>query len=312
VSDSQNWERALLEQLASAALIEQRRNRRWKIFFRLAWLSLGIAIVVATLWNREEKQAARLSTSGHTATLQLQGVIARENNTASKLIQGLSDAYGDKNTRGIIIHANSPGGSPVLSGMVYDEIMKQKKLHPAIPVEVVVEEMCASGCYYIAAAADRIFVDKASIIGSIGVISDGFGFTGLMDKLGVERRVRTSGENKAMGDPFSPVNPRQEQIRQQLLDDIHQQFIQAVRKGRGQRLKETPDMFSGLIWLGEKSIPLGLADGYGTVPSVAHDVIKADKIVDFTPQDDLGSRFARRLGVEFAGGVSSLFNARFF
>jgi protease-4 len=239
-------------------------------------------------------------------------VIARENNTASKLIQGLSDAYGDKNTRGIIIHANSPGGSPVLSGMVYDEIMKQKKLHPAIPVVVVVEEMCASGCYYIAAAADRIFVDKASIIGSIGVISDGFGFTGLMDKLGVERRVRTSGENKAMGDPFSPVNPRQEQIRQQLLDDIHQQFIQAVRKGRGQRLKETPDMFSGLIWLGEKSIPLGLADGYGTVPSVAHDVIKADKIVDFTPQDDLGSRFARRLGVEFAGGVSSLFNARFF
>lgn len=311
MSDSQNWERTLLEQLASAALVEQRRSRRWKIFFRLAWLGLAAALVGTMLWSREEKPVTRLG-GGHTALLQLEGVIDSENNSADKLIQGLNDAYADKNTRGIIIHANSPGGSPVLSGMVYDEIMRQKKLHPAIQVDVVVEEMCASGCYYIASAADKIFVDKASIVGSIGVISDGFGFTGLMDKLGVERRVKTSGENKAMGDPFSPENPRQEVIRQQLLDDIHQQFIQAVRKGRGQRLKETPDMFSGLIWLGEKSIPLGLADGYGTVASVARDVIKADQTVDFTPQDDLGSRFARRLGVEFGGGVKSLFDTRFF
>jgi protease-4 len=312
VSDNPNWERALLEQLASAALIEQRRARRWKIFFRLAWLGVIIAIAVASFWNREDKQGTRLSSVGHTATVQLQGVISKENNTASKLIQGLNDAYSDKNTRGIIIRANSPGGSPVQSGMVYDEIVRQKKLHPTIPVEVVVEEMCASGCYYIAAAADKIFVDKASIVGSIGVISDGFGFTGLMDKLGIERRVKTAGENKAMGDPFSPQNPKQEQIRQQLLDDIHQQFIQAVRKGRGQRLKETPDMFSGLVWLGERSIPLGLTDGYGTVSTVARDVIKAEQVVDFTPQDDLGSRFARRFGVEFAGGIRSLFDTQFF
>lgn len=312
MSENPNWERTLLEQLATAALLEQRRSRRWKIFFRLAWLGLALLIAATLFWRGADKPSDGLSAGGHTAVLQLQGVIDTDNNSADKLIQGLSDAYKDKNTKGIIISANSPGGSPVLSGMVYDEIVRQKKLHPGIPVDVVVEEMCASGCYYIAAAADKIFVDKASIVGSIGVISDGFGFTGLMDKLGVERRVKTAGENKAMGDPFSPVNPKQEIIRQQLLDDIHQQFIKAVRNGRGQRLKETPDMFSGLIWLGEKSIPLGLTDGYGTVASVARDVIKADKTVDFTPQDDLSSRFARRLGVEFGGGIKSIFDARFF
>jgi protease-4 len=312
MSDSQNWERALLEQLATAALIEQRRSRRWKIFFRLAWLTLLIVVIVAVLFPNDEKSVSRLTGSGHTAVIRLDTEISTENNSADKLIQGLHDAYADSGTRGIIIQANSPGGSPVLSGMVYDEIRRQKALHPTIPVDVVVEEMCASGCYYIAAAADNIYVDKASIVGSIGVLSDGFGFTGLMDKLGVDRRLKTAGENKAMGDPFSPVNPKHEVIRQQLLDDIHAQFIKAVRDGRGKRLKETPDMFSGLIWLGEKSLPLGLADGYGTVTSVARDVIKAEQTVDFTPQDDIGSRFARRLGVEFSGGVKSLFDTRFF
>jgi len=312
VSENQNWERTLLEQLASSALIEQRRGRRWKIFFRLAWLLVFAAIVGSVLWSNEDKSVSRLTSSGHTAVLQLNGVIDSENNTADKLIQGLSDAYSDKGTRGIIIRANSPGGSPVMSGMVYDEIRRQKTLHPQIPVLVVVEDVCASGCYYIAAAADKIYVDKASIVGSIGVLSDGFGFTGLMDKLGIERRLKTAGENKAMGDPFSPVNPKQEVIRQQLLDDIHVQFIKAVRDGRGRRLKETPDMFSGLVWLGEKSIPMGLADGYGTVDSVARGVIHADQTVDYTPQDDLSSRFARRLGVEFIGGVQSLFDTKFF
>jgi protease-4 len=312
MSDSQNWERALLEQLATAALIEQRRSRRWKIFFRLAWLALLIVVIVAVLFPNDEKSVSRLTGSGHTAVIRLDTEISTENNSADKLIQGLHDAYADSGTRGIIIQANSPGGSPVLSGMVYDEIRRQKTLHPTIPVDVVVEEMCASGCYYIAAAADNIYVDKASIVGSIGVLSDGFGFTGLMDKLGVDRRLKTAGENKAMGDPFSPVNPKHEVIRQQLLDDIHAQFIKAVRDGRGKRLKETPDMFSGLIWLGEKSLPLGLADGYGTVTSVARDVIKAEQTIDFTPQDDIGSRFARRLGVEFSGGVKSLFDTRLF
>ncbi|BEV70653.1 MULTISPECIES: S49 family peptidase [unclassified Paludibacterium] len=306
----QNWERTLLEQLASAALIEQRRSRRWKIFFRLAWLAVFAAIAASMLWSNEEKSVSRLTGNGHAAILNLQGEISSENNTADKLIQGLADAYADKGTRGIILQANSPGGSPVLSGMVYDEIRRQKKLHPAIPVVVVVEEMCASGCYYIASAADRIYVDKASIVGSIGVLSDGFGFTGLMDKLGVERRLKTAGENKAMGDPFSPVNPKQEAIRQQLLDDIHAQFIKAVRDGRGQRLKETPDMFSGMVWLGERSIPLGLADAYGTVASVTRNEFKTDQTVDFTPQDDLSSRVARRFGVAFSAGIKSLFDPR--
>jgi protease IV len=312
VTEDPNWERQLLEQLAGATLIEQRRARRWKIFFRLAWLAVFIAIAGSLLWNGNERQVSRLTGSGHAALLRLDGEISSGNDTADKLIQGLDSAYADRNTRGIIISANSPGGSPVQSGMVYDEIVRQKKLHPAIPVEVVVADMCASGCYYIASAADHIYVDKASIVGSIGVLSDGFGFTGLMDKLGIERRLRTAGENKAMGDPFSPDNPKQEVVRQQMLDDIHAQFIKAVRDGRGKRLKETPDMFSGLVWLGEKSIPLGLADGYGTIASVAQRNMHTDQIVDFTQQEDLSSRFARRLGVEFGSGIMSLFDARLF
>ncbi|WP_159878459.1 S49 family peptidase [Aquitalea denitrificans] len=312
MNDTPNWERQLVEKLAMAAVVEQRRARRWKIFFRLVWLGI-IAVLLTTIFLRnEDKSADALTGSGHTAVISLDGVIDSENNTAEKLSAALEDAYNDRGTRGIIIEANSPGGSPVLSGMAYDEIRRQKKLHPAIPVYVTVQEVCASGCYYIAAAADKIFVDKASIIGSIGVLSDGFGFTGLMDKLGVERRLKTAGENKAMGDPFSPVNPKQDAIRQQLLDDIHQQFIKAVRDGRGSRLKNDPQLFSGMVWIGEKGIPLGLADGLGNTRSVARDVIKAEKTVDYTQQDDLSSRVARKIGVEFAGGVRSLFNTRLF
>lgn len=312
MNDSPNWERQLLEQLAMAAVVEQRRSRRWKIFFRLVWLGIIAGVLALALLRNEDKSAEALTGSGHTAVISLDGVIDSENNTAEKLSAALEDAYADRGTRGIIIEANSPGGSPVLSGMAYDEIRRQKKLHPAIPVYVTVQEVCASGCYYIAAAADKIFVDKASIIGSIGVLSDGFGFTGLMDKLGVERRLKTAGENKAMGDPFSPTNPKQEAIRQQLLDDIHQQFIKAVQDGRGSRLKNDPLLFSGMVWIGEKGIPLGLADGLGTTRSVARDIIKAERTVDYTQQDDLSSRVARKIGVEFAGGVRSLFNTHLF
>ncbi|BBF84381.1 periplasmic serine protease, ClpP class [Aquitalea magnusonii] len=301
-----------MEKLAMAAVVEQRRARRWKIFFRLVWLGIIAALLATIFLRNDDKSTEALTGSGHTAVISLDGVIDSENNTAEKLSAALEDAYGDRGTRGIIIEANSPGGSPVLSGMAYDEIRRQKKLHPSIPVYVTVQEVCASGCYYIAAAADKIFVDKASIIGSIGVLSDGFGFTGLMDKLGVERRLKTAGENKAMGDPFSPVNPKQDAIRQQLLDDIHQQFIKAVKDGRGSRLKSDPQLFSGMVWIGEKGIPLGLADGLGNTRSVARDVIKAEKTVDYTQQDDLSSRVARKIGVEFAGGVRSLFNTRLF
>ncbi|OHX20627.1 S49 family peptidase [Chromobacterium sphagni] len=313
MSDTPNWERQLLEKLATAALVEQRRARQWKIFFRLAWLMIIGVIVVSLFMRHEDKTGSGLAGgSGHSAVIKLDGVISNDNDSGEKLVEALDQAFRDRNTKGIIIEANSPGGSPVLSGMVYDEIRRLKKLHPPTPVYVVVSEVCASGCYYIAAAADKIFVDKASIVGSIGVLSDGFGFTGAMDKLGIERRLKTAGENKAMGDPFSPVNPKHEAIRQQLLDDIHQQFIQAVRDGRGKRLQNDPQMFSGMVWLGEKAIPLGLADGLGTVPSVARDVIKADKTVDYTQQDDFSSRVARRIGVQFAGGVKSLFNTELF
>ncbi|WP_089082726.1 S49 family peptidase [Aquitalea magnusonii] len=312
MNDTPNWERQLVEKLAMAAVVEQRRARRWKIFFRLVWLGIIAALLATIFLRNDDKSTEALTGSGHTAVISLDGVIDSENNTAEKLSAALEDAYGDRGTRGIIIEANSPGGSPVLSGMAYDEIRRQKKLHPSIPVYVTVQEVCASGCYYIAAAADKIFVDKASIIGSIGVLSDGFGFTGLMDKLGVERRLKTAGENKAMGDPFSPVNPKQDAIRQQLLDDIHQQFIKAVKDGRGSRLKSDPQLFSGMVWIGEKGIPLGLADGLGNTRSVARDVIKAEKTVDYTQQDDLSSRVARKIGVEFAGGVRSLFNTRLF
>jgi protease IV len=312
MNDTPNWERQLVEKLAMAAVVEQRRARRWKIFFRLVWLGIIGSLLAFAFLRNEDKSAEALTGSGHTAVISLDGVIDSENNTAEKLSTALEDAYADHGTRGIVIEANSPGGSPVLSGMAYDEIRRQKKLHPAIPVYVTVQEVCASGCYYIAAAADKIFVDKASIIGSIGVLSDGFGFTGLMDKLGVERRLKTAGENKAMGDPFSPVNPKQDAIRQQLLDDIHQQFIKAVRDGRGSRLKNDPQLFSGMVWIGDKSIPLGLADGLGNTRSVARDIIKAEKTVDYTQQDDLSSRVARKIGVEFAGGVRSLFNTRLF
>ncbi|WP_374555389.1 S49 family peptidase [Aquitalea pelogenes] len=312
MNDTPNWERQLVEKLAMAALVEQRRARRWKIFFRLVWLGIIGGLLATAFLRNEDKSAEALTGGGHTAVISLEGVIDSENNTAEKLSAALEDAYGDSGTRGIIIEANSPGGSPVLSGMAYDEIRRLKKQHPAIPVYVTVQEVCASGCYYIAAAADKIFVDKASIIGSIGVLSDGFGFTGLMDKLGVERRLKTAGENKAMGDPFSPTNPKQEAIRQQLLDDIHQQFIKAVKDGRGSRLKSDPQLFSGMVWIGEKGIPLGLADGLGSTRSVARDVIKAEKTVDYTQQDDLSSRVARKIGVEFAGGVRSLFNTRLF
>lgn len=312
MNDTPNWERQLVEKLAMAALVEQRRARRWKIFFRLVWLGIIGGLLATAFLRNEDKSAEALTGGGHTAVISLEGVIDSENNTAEKLSAALEDAYSDHGTRGIIIEANSPGGSPVLSGMAYDEIRRQKKLHPSIPVYVTVQEVCASGCYYIAAAADKIFVDKASIIGSIGVLSDGFGFTGLMDKLGVERRLKTAGENKAMGDPFSPTNPKQEAIRQQLLDDIHQQFIKAVKDGRGSRLKNDPQLFSGMVWIGEKGIPLGLADGLGSTRSVARDVIKAEKTVDYTQQDDLSSRVARKIGVEFAGGVRSLFNTRLF
>jgi len=297
-----NWERQLLENIAFAALQEQKAKRRWGIFFKLAGLAYLLAVLALVVdWGNTEK----LTDGKHTALIYLQGTIEPGGEaSAEKLNVALQSAFDDKGTAGVILRINSPGGSPVQSGIVYDEIRRLRAKHPDIPLYVVVEDLCASGGYYIAAAADKIFVDKASIVGSIGVLMNGFGFTGAMDKLGVERRLLTAGVNKGFLDPFSPQDAKQKEHARLLLNEIHQQFIEVVRKGRGRRLKETPDMFSGLMWTGSQSIELGLADDFGTVDSVARDIIKAEKILDYSVKENIAERFAKRLGADMAQNLA--------
>ena len=301
------WERDVLERLMFATLREQRDARRWKIFFRMLWLLVLLAFI-ASIWNagRNSDKVGGLSMR-HTALVTLRGVIDAESDaSAEKINDSLNAAFKDGGTAGVILRINSPGGSPVQAGMINDEIKRLRGTYPDKPFYVVVDEVCASGGYYAAASADRIFVDKASIVGSIGVLSDGFGFTGAMEKLGVERRLQTAGRNKGIGDPFSPLNEGQKAHVQSMLDTIHQQFIKVVRDGRGAKLKDDPDLFSGLFWTGEQSIALGLADDFGTVESVARDVVKAEDVVDYTQRQNFGERFARRfgasLGTSFASG----------
>jgi len=292
----------LLEKVAFAALHEQRAKRRWGIFFKLAGLSYLVAVLVMVVdWGGSEQ----LADGRHTAVIHLHGTIeAQGEGSAQNINDALQAAFADKGTAGVVLRVNSPGGSPVQAGLVHDEIRRLRTKHPQIPLYVVVEDLCASGGYYVAVAADKIFVDKASIVGSIGVLMDGFGFTGTMDKLGVERRLLTAGENKGFLDPFSPQDAKQKEHAQVLLREIHKQFIEIVRRGRGTRLKETPDMFSGLMWTGSQSVRLGLADGFGTVGSVARDVIKADRIVEFTIKENIAERFAKRLRADSSQGVA--------
>ena len=297
------WERQLLEKIAFASLNEQRTKRRWSIFFKLATLAYLIAVLILVVdWGGSEKL---VDGSKHTALINVRGAIEASGETsAGKINDALQSAFEDKRTAGVIMRINSPGGSPVQAGIVYDEILRLRKKHPEIPLYVVVEDLCASGGYYIAAAADKIFVDKASIVGSIGVLMDGFGFTGTMEKLGVERRLLTAGSNKGFLDPFSPQDEKQKEYAKVLLAEIHQQFIDVVRKGRGDRLKETPEMFSGLMWTGSQSIGMGLTDGFGTVDSVARDLIKADTILDYSVKENIAERFAKRLGAEIGQALS--------
>lgn len=298
-----NWERDVLEKLALSAVQEQRRSRHWSILFKtLGFLYLFIVLFLAAGWFRTDG----VSITAHTALIDLEGVIAADQTSADSVISSLQGAFEDKKTKGVILRINSPGGSPVQAGQIYDEIKRLRALHPKTPLYAVVDDICASGGYYVAAGADKIYVDKASIVGSIGVLMDGFGFTQTMQKLGVERRLLTAGENKGFLDPFSPVDPKHEAFARQMLEEIHAQFIGVVREGRGKRLKETPEMFSGLVWSGEKSIQLGLADGLGSVESVARDVIKAEDIVDYTRQDSLVERLAGRLGATMAKAWSPL------
>jgi len=308
VSDSNNdanWERKVLEKLALEALAEQRRGRRWGIFFKLLGFGyLAVLLFLALDLGQGDKIAEG---EKFTALVNLNGVIkAKGDSNAEDIISSLQAAFEDKHTAGVILRINSPGGSPVQSGIINDEMRRLRAKHPDIPLHVVVEDVCASGGYYVAVAADKIFVDKASIVGSIGVLMDGFGFTGTMEKLGVERRLLTAGVSKGFLDPFSPENETDKAHARQMLGEIHQQFIDVVRKGRGKRLKESPEMFSGLMWSGARSIELGLVDGYGTVDSVARDVIKASEVRDFSIRQNFAEKFAKQFGADMAEGMANV------
>jgi protease-4 len=299
---SPGWERETMEKVLLASIAEQRAARRWGIFFKsLLALYLGAGLWLAVKpFDRQRAEDGKF----HTAVVDVTGMIAPgQPASADNIIQGLREAAEDAGTKGIILRMNTPGGSPVQSAYVYDEIRRLKKAKPELPIHAVVSDMCASGGYYIASAADKIFVNNSSVVGSIGVIMGGFGFVETMKKLGVERRIMTAGDHKAMLDPFGPVDPVAKAHLQTVLGGIHKQFIDAVKQGRGDRLKPTPDMFSGLIWTGEEGIRLGLVDAVGTTRQVAEDVIGAKRIVDFTPEENLMERLSRRFGASLGAAI---------
>jgi|CXWL01.1.fsa_nt_gi protease-4 len=304
------WERSVLEKLALKALDEQRRARQWGALFKLLWLAFAFLVLAALLGWIGRPDGDKVTLGKHTALVDLKGVIGVEAKASSdKLIVALNQAFKDKNTQGVVLRINSPGGSPVQSGYLNDEIRRLRGKYPAIPLYAVVQDLCASGGYYVAVAADKIYVDKASLVGSIGVIMSGFGFTGTMEKLGVERRAYTAGENKDFLDPFAPENPKHREHARQMLGEIHEQFVKVVKSGRGARLKDSPDLFSGLVWTGEKSVELGLADGLGSLDYVAREVIKAERVVDFTPDENYFETLSRRLGSEAGASLARAFAA---
>ena len=293
----------MLEKLAFSTLAEQRAARRWRTFTRLAWLAFFIFIV---WWGlSREMSTASSKSSPHTAVVDIKGEIASgAEASAEYVVAALRSAFEDEGSKAGVLLVNSPGGSPVQAGIINDEIVRLKAKHGK-PLYAVVEETCASAAYYIAAAADEIYVDKASIVGSIGVLMDGFGFTGTMEKLGVERRLITAGENKGFLDPFSPQTEQQRAYAQVLLDQIHEQFIAVVKAGRGERLKETPEIFSGLFWTGQQAIELGLADKLGSLDFVAREVVQAEEIIDYTRRENVAERLAKRFGAAMGGGAAS-------
>ena len=300
------WERKIIEKLALAAVTEQTRARRWGVFFKSLIFIYLFAIFGMAVYPKI-KQNIGVDSKYHTAVIDVVGVIAEDKDAnATDIIESLRDAVKDTNTKGIILHSNSPGGSPVQSAYVYEEIRKIKKERPDLPVYAVVSDMCASGCYYIASASDKIFVNQSSLIGSIGVLMDGFGFVDIMQKMGVERRLLTAGAHKAMLDPFSPPKEYETKYMQGLLDEVHQQFISAVKAGRGDRLKETPDMFSGLVWTGEAGVKIGVADGFGNDDYVAKEIIGAETLVDFTQQGSVLEKISGKLGASFGHAIGSL------
>ena len=299
-SPTDRWEREVLEKLVLATVAEQRAARRWRIFWRLLWLLIAGAMVwfaAARDWGGTSKSTP------HTAVINIKGEIAAEAPaSADAVVSAMRQAFEDAGAQAVVLLVNSPGGSPVQAGIINDEIQRLRAQHDK-PVYVVVEETCASAAYYIAAAADAIYVDKASIVGSIGVLMDGFGFTGAMQKLGIERRLLTAGDHKGMLDPFSPLSPEQRGLAQQMLNQIHQQFIEVVKSGRGERLKTTPETFSGLFWTGQQAVEMGLADGLGSLDYVAREIVKAEDIIDYTQRDNVADRLARKLGASLGASL---------
>ncbi len=288
-------EKEILEKLVFSSLQEQRRTRYWSIFFKsLTFIYLYVLLFWGLGWLGEETVGI---SERHAALVDLRGEIKPDSmGSADNVNTALQKAFKDKNTAGVILRINSPGGSPVQAGYINDEIRRLRAEYPQIPLYAVVEDICASGGYYAAVAADKIFVDKASVVGSIGVLLDSFGFTGTLEKLGIERRLLTAGENKSFLDPFSPTDPKQKEHAQKMLAEIHQQFIQVVQQGRGERLKDTAEIFSGMLWTGEKSIDLGLVDALGSADYVAREVIQVERIVDYTTKEGLAEHFAKRFG----------------
>jgi len=303
MAEQQLLDQSVIERLAQDVLAERRRSRRWSIFFRSVAAVLAGLFLIAVLALGGFGQKVCLDRC--TAVVRVDGEIAeRGRASASNVISGLRQAFEYPQVKGVIVAIDSPGGSPVQAGQIYDELRRLRAKHPDKPAVAVVQDMAASGGYYIAAGADQIYVDKASLVGSIGVIMQGFGFSGAIDKLGIERRVITSGERKGFLDPFRPLQPADEQHIRGILDEVHGQFVKAVRDGRGAKLKESPELFSGLVWTGARAIELGLADALGSVDSVAREVIKAEEVVDFTLEESLPDRVARRLGTTIARHIS--------
>jgi protease-4 len=299
-SEQPGWERATMEKLLFATLEEQKTARRWRAFVRLAWLAFFI-FLIWTLTYRGTPSADKATP--HTAVIEIEGEIGSKTEaSAENVLAGVKAAFEDAGAQGVVLLINSPGGSPVQAGIINDELRRLKARYKK-PLYAVVEESCASAAYYIAAVSDKIFVDKASIVGSIGVLMDGFGFTGLMEKLGVERRLMTAGENKGFLDPFSPQTEKQREYAQTMLNQIHKQFIDVVKAGRGKRLKDSPELFSGLFWTGQQAVELGLADQFGNLEFVARDVVKAEDLVDYTRRENVAERLAKRFGASIGEGA---------
>ena len=301
-SGPSSWEREAIERLLLTEVRERRSARRWRMFKSVLWMLLFGALI----WFMVSDRLPSATPAGpHTALVSIKGEISSNGEASAEyVLPAMRSAMEDPASKALVLLINSPGGSPVQAGLINDEITRLRKLHNK-PVYAVVEETCASAAYYIAAAADRIYVDKASVVGSIGVLMDGFGFVGTMDKLGVERRLLTAGENKGFLDPFSPQSEEHKKYAQLMLDRIHQQFITVVKSGRGERLKETPETFSGLFWTGEQAVEMGLADGLGSLDSVARDVVKAEKLIDYSNKENIAERLAKRFGAAAGPGAAT-------